>query len=85
MRKLEEWWFHYYSTAMFYAGIDLWVRYVTWGILALPAIAGIVLDQLGMPIGAGLCFILFMALMIVFSALWIIVWIYHNWRIKHER
>jgi len=84
MRRLEQWWFHYYSTATFSAGIDLHVRYLTTLILALPAVIGIILDQLGMPLGALLCFLLFVSLMVIFAILWIIVWIYHDYRIKHD-
>jgi hypothetical protein len=84
MRKLETWWFHYYSTATFYAGIDLWVRYLTVLILAFPAVIGIVLDLTDRPLGATLCFVLFGGLLVLFAILWMIVWIYHYWRIKYE-
>ena len=84
MKKLEEWWFHYYSTATFYAGIDLGVRYLTYSILFIPALAGVILDLSGRPLGATLCFILFCALMLIFACIWMIVWIYHYYRIRNE-
>jgi hypothetical protein len=79
MRKLEEFWFRYFSESTLNTK-DCWVRYVVALILAFPYIVGILLDILGMdytiPVLIGV------VLMVCFAALWITVWFYHENRLK---
>lgn len=85
MRRLEIFFFKYFSTSTIDNDDDNWLRYLVALILFTPALLGIVLDTTGRPISALLCFILFMALMVIFGVVWIIVFFYHNWRIRYER
>lgn len=82
MRKLEELWFRFFSENTANTK-DWWVRYLVWGILATPAIIGVIVNEVKGN-NAGLPWIyVFAGMLLVFAIVWIIVYYYHNWRIKH--
>ncbi len=83
MKKLEQFWFRYYSQATVNNDNDNWLRYVTAIVLFIPAAIAVILDVLG---GNGtIPIIIFILLMVLFSITWIVVYFYHNWRIRHDR
>lgn len=84
MKKLEELWFRFFSESTLNSK-DWWVRYVVWFIIALPMIIGVIINATHNFKG-GLGWLLFgLGLLIVFAIVWIVVFYYHKWRIKHDR
>jgi uncharacterized membrane protein YesL len=83
MRKLEEFWFRYFSQATEYTK-DNWLRMTVAGVMLLTTLLGVIFDTFGYPRLAKVSFLLFSLEMIIFALLWITVFFYHNWRIKHE-
>ena len=82
MKRLEEFMFKYFSWSAFVSDKYGWVNYTLFGIFITPLIIGVILDQLGKDYIPAL--IVFGCLFLPFCLVWITVWFYHNWRIKHE-
>jgi hypothetical protein len=83
MRRLEEIWFRYFSQDTLYTE-DAWVRYTVALVFLWTAFCGVIADVLGNQPLAKAFFITFTIEIGLFSLIWIVIWIYHNWRIKHE-
>jgi len=83
MRKLEQFFFRYFSTSTLYAE-DAWVRWAPYSAMMALVAGGIFSESLGAPILAKILFFSFAGIFTTFGILWIIVWFYHNWRIRHE-
>lgn len=82
MRKLEIFWFRYFSYSTTDSK-DGWVRWVVTGVMFFPAVIGAIMDindRNALP-----WIWIYIGLMVAFAVVWITVWFYHNWRIKHER
>lgn len=73
--------FRYYSFSTLGNNKDVWVRYITVIVFAIPIIVAIVLDQLKLNYIIPLY--IFMGLFLPFAVIWIIIWFYHKWRIRH--
>jgi len=84
MRKLEQIWFRYFSEATLDSQEDGWVRYTVAFTLFMIAMAGVACDMLGYHTPAKVLFLIFSIALSLFGALWITVFFYHNWRIRHE-
>jgi hypothetical protein len=82
MRRLEEFWFKYYSTATA-CDENSWLRWMTYCIFSLPLLWASVANELGGNIKIPL--IIFLRMFLPFCLLWIIIWIYHTIRLTHER
>jgi hypothetical protein len=81
MRKIEQFWFKYFSYSTRNSE-DCWLRYMVYLILFIPSAIGVGLDILGKN---GLIWIyIFCGLLIIFAIPWIIIFFYHNWRIKNR-
>jgi len=80
MKKLEQFFFRYYSYDTLNDDRYNWLRYVTAIIFLIPVVGAVVLDLLNINCRIPLC--VFMGLFLPFCVLWIVVWFYHNWRIR---
>jgi hypothetical protein len=76
MRKLEEFWFKYFSRSTLNDDKTNWVRYIVYLILCIPAIIAVAADRMGRDWRVPLY--IFIGLFGTFAVLWIIVWIYHK-------
>jgi uncharacterized membrane protein YhaH (DUF805 family) len=82
MRKLEQWWFRYFSYAT-KDNDDAWVRWLVMFILCVPCTIGCVLN---LTHGKGQTWILISFFMLIaFAIPWITVYFYHNYRIRKEQ
>jgi hypothetical protein len=81
MRKLETFFFRYFSFETLNTK-DSWVRYTWAAILTSLAMIACILNA---TTGKGQILILiFITLFTIFALLWILVFFYHNWRIKNK-
>lgn len=81
MRKLEQFWFKYFS----YATKDddnSWVRWAVATVFVLLSISGTVADMQGYEALAKILFDIFIILFTAFGFTWIVIWIYHNIRLR---
>jgi hypothetical protein len=81
MKKLEIFFFRYFSQETF-GNKDGWVRNVVAIIMFIPFLTAFTLTVIGK--NAKIPTYIFMGLLVPFAVLWIIVWFYHNYRIKHK-
>jgi len=84
MRKLEQFFFRYFSQSTQFSE-DAWLRWAFYTFLFVLVAGGILNENLGAPIIAKIFFFSFAGIFTTFGILWIIVWFYHNWRIYHEK
>lgn len=84
MRKLEAFWFKYFSYSTL-GNEDDWVRYAVVVFLTAVAIAGITCDVLDKRTLAKVLLNSYGILLLLFGIIWIVIYFYHNYRIKHER
>jgi len=83
MRKLEQFWFKYFSYAT-KDNEDSWVRWAVATYLSGLASVGIIADVLGVKDLAEFSFTALLISFAIFGTLWIIVWIYHNIRLRRN-
>jgi protein-S-isoprenylcysteine O-methyltransferase Ste14 len=81
MKKLEIFWFLYFSRYSEETSV-WWVKYVVYVIMATPMLIGFIFTTLGLD--AKIPTYIFIILFVPFALVWIIVWIYHKYRIKKE-
>jgi hypothetical protein len=81
MKKLEEFWFRYFSYSTINSKYG-WVRYLWYVILLIPLVIGVVLDLFHK--NGHVPLFIFLGMFGSFAIVWMVVWFYHNWRIKHE-
>ena len=83
LRKLEEFYFRYFAQSTIESE-DIWLRAMVSLTMILTALTAVVFDVLLLPKLARVTLFIFAGEMGIFGLLWIIVFFYHNWRIKHE-
>ena len=84
MKKLEAFFFKYFSEST-KDSEDSWVRWA-FAILLLAIGMGVAItDSNGYEVAARVLVYIFNAIFVPFGVLWIIVWFYHNWRIKNNK
>jgi hypothetical protein len=81
MRKLEQFWFKYFSYAT-KDNEDSWVRYAVVAVFTLICAVAIYSDVQGYEALAEILFDTFLYLFLAFGITWIVVWIYHNIRLR---
>jgi hypothetical protein len=79
--KLEELWFKYFSSSTLDSK-DCWVRYVVYGIMFIPFVFGFFFTIIGYMDLARLCGWILVAMLVPFAVVWIIIWIYHYWKLR---
>lgn len=84
LRKIEEFYFRYFAQLTIESE-DIWLRAIISLIMILTALLAVVLDVLMLKQLARIVLFIFAGEMGVFGLLWIIVFFYHNWRIRHEK
>ena len=78
---LEDFFFKYFSSSTSDTK-DSWVRYVVFGIMCIPFIAGIWFAVMGF-INFALFFGKVLSIMLIpFAIIWIVVYFYHNYKLK---
>ena len=82
MKKIEQFFFKYYSLSALENKQHVWVRYVTFAIFIFPIIIAIILDRLRL--NYKLPLIIFIILFGGFCIMWIITWVFHYLRIKNK-
>ena len=84
LNKLDDFWFKYFSIATINSP-DGWVRKAVGGVMLIPfliSFAFVIFDN--MPVAQFIGFI-YAGMLLVFAIVWIFVFFYHNWRIKHGK
>jgi hypothetical protein len=81
MRKLEQFWFRYFSEATLNTKSG-WVRYAVAAFFGWTALLGVLFDVFGRHTPAKVLFIIFFLELLLFGLLWITAWVYHNWRLR---
>lgn len=84
LQKLEAFRFRYFSRSTLDNDDDNWLRYVVAIAMLVPAAIGVVFDLTGQRVEAVIWFCIFTGLLVGFAVVWIVVWFYHNWRLRHE-
>jgi hypothetical protein len=83
MKKLEEFWFKYFSGSTKDDERYNWLRWTWYCFLLSLVLAGVILDCFNrnwrVPIYT------FLGLLVIFSGIWIAVWIYQRWRTRHGK
>lgn len=79
---LEEFYFKYFSgsTANSENG---WVRYVVYGVMFIPLTLGLFFTIIGLIDLARFFGNVLLIMLIPFAVVWIIVYFYHNWKLKN--
>lgn len=78
---LEKFWFRYFSSSTLDSK-DYWVRYIVYGIMMIPFSLGFLFTILELSDLVGICSYILAGMLVPFAIVWIIVWFYHNWKIK---
>ena len=81
MRKLELFFFRYFSQETLDSK-DGWVRRLVGLIMFVPFLIAFVLTIMWK--SAKVPTYIFMGMLIPFAIVWIVIFFYHNWRIKHN-
>ena len=84
LANLEKWWFRLFSQETVDDEDYWWVRIVVVGIMIWTGFGAMVFDMSHKAAPAKVLFIIYTIEIFLFAFLWLIVWFYHNWRIKHE-
>jgi succinate dehydrogenase hydrophobic anchor subunit len=84
LNKLDDFWFKYFSIATLNSS-DGWVRKAVGGVMLVPfliSFAFVIADNMPVAQTIGL---IYGAILLVFAIVWVFVFFYHKWRIKHGK
>ena len=78
---LEEFYFKYFSSSAAHSK-DGWVRYLVYGIMSIPFTLGFFFTVIGFIDVARFFGNVLLIMLIPFAVVWIIVYFYHDWKLK---
>ena len=81
--KFEIFWFKYFSANTANTS-DGGVRRVVAGVMCIPLLIAFFFTVVDMMAVAKVFGLIYAGLLVAFAIVWIFVFFYHNWRIKHE-
>ena len=79
---LEEFYFKYFSSSTAHSK-DGWVRYLVHGIMSIPFTLGFFFTVMGLIDVARFFGTILTWMLIIFAVPWIVVYFYHNWKLKN--
>ena len=84
LNKLDDFWFKYFSIATINFP-DWWVRKAVVGVMLIPFLAALFCSIIGADAAVKVFGLIFCFMLLIFGIVWIFVFFYHNWRIKHGK
>jgi hypothetical protein len=84
LNKLDDFWFKYFSIATINSP-DGWVRKAVGGAMLVPFLAALFFSIIENDALVKVFGLIFVFMLLIFGAVWIFIFFYHNLRIKHGK
>ena len=84
LNKLDDFWFKYFSIVTLNSS-DGWVRKAVGGVMLVPFLAALFFSIIENDALVKVFGLIFVFMLLIFGAVWIFIFFYHNWRINHGK